>query len=592
MKTKLTDSAIIILLFTLLCFGTVQAEIPEKITFQGKLLTSDGTPFNGTKNMTFTIGEWTTQMNVPVINGLYSVELAVPDTAFDNADVKLNIKIDDTNLSPDTKFLSVPYAYRAMNSDKLDGKGGTYYIQTLSIDGDQLSISNGNTVTLPSGGGGGTVQDLEWNADTLKITENDNATPIDLIRYIQDLNLTNDTLKITKNDNATKIDLKPYKQTLALNGSDLSISDGNTVTLSTVEQDPKVGVLSQNFVPKWDTTNKTLQNSVIYTELGKVAIGITNNLMAKFHVEENQPGNALRSFANSTSGMGGEFAVTRQSNNDAALRAYTQGGGYGAWISINNISNSAPALFVSTTGTGPAGKFTANSTVTALDVQNDNASPTSYGIKSFSPGIAIAGTTNSGHGVDGIANSANGVGIYGYSSNGTGGLFQTGNITTFALKSDGKFWCTADTKIEGNTGMGGDPNGTYRLYVYGDAYATGVWQTSDETLKTNIEPIESSLNKIMQLNGVEYEWIDKQKFGKGQYIGFLAQDLMKVFPELVRYDGKNYAVQYAPLTAVLAEAMKELKMQNDELRSENKKLAGEIEKLKAMFVKIQSQLNK
>jgi len=67
---------------------------------------------------------------------------------------------------------------------------------------------------------------------------------------------------------------------------------------------------------------------------------------------------------------------------------------------------------------------------------------------------------------------------------------------------------------------------------------------------------------------------------------------MKVFPELVRYDGKNYAVQYAPLTAVLAEAMKELKMQNDELRSENKKLAGEIEKLKAMFVKIQSQLNK
>ena len=92
------------------------------------------------------------------------------------------------------------------------------------------------------------------------------------------------------------------------------------------------------------------------------------------------------------------------------------------------------------------GKFTANSTVTALDVQNDNASPTSYGIKSFSPGIAIAGTTNSGHGVDGIANSANGVGIYGYSSNGTGGLFQTGNITTFALKSDGKFWCTADTK--------------------------------------------------------------------------------------------------------------------------------------------------
>ena len=583
MKTKLTNSAIIILLFALLCFGTLQAEIPEKITFQGKLLTSNGTPFNGTKNMTFTIGTWTTQMNVPVINGLYSVVLAVPDSIFDQADLKLNIKIDDNDLSPDTEFLSVPYAYRSMNSDNLDGKDGTYYIQTLSIDGDQLSISNGNSITLPSGSGG-TIQDLALNADTLRITGNDTPTPIDLTRYIQDLNLTDDTLTITKNDDATKIDLKPYKQTLSLDGGDLSISNGNTVTLSSVETDPKVGVLSHNFIPQWDSSRKTLKNSIIYSDSMKVAIGITTNLAAKLHIEENLSGNALRSYANSSNGMGGEFAVTNQANNDAALRTFTQGSGYGAWISINNTSNSAPALFVSTTGTGPAGKFMANTTLTALDVQNDNVSPTSYGIKSFSPAIAILGTTAAGHGVNGIA-TVNGIGIYGYSNSSFGGLFQTGNITSYALKSDGQFWCTSDTKIEGNTGMGGDPSATYRLYVYGDAYATGLWQTSDESLKTSIKPVESALDKIMQLNGVEYEWINKKQYGSGQYLGFLAQDLQKVFPELVRFDGKNYAVQYAPLTAILTEAVKELKTQNDELRAE-------IEKLKEMFDRLQSHLNK
>ncbi|GEM_PF-2125715 len=591
MKTKSTISAIIIILFALLIFSTAQADIPRKITFQGKLLTSDGTLFNGTKNMKFTIGSWSEQMNVPVINGLYSVELTVPDTVFDKADVKLNIKIDANDLSPDTKFLSVPYAYRAINAEMLNGKDGTFYLQTLSLDGNKLSISNGNTVTLSGGGGGGTVQDLQWATDTLTITDNDNATPIDLKRYVQDLNLTDDTLTITKNDNPTKIDLKPYKQTLTLNSGNLSISNGNSVALSTVETDPKVGVLTHNFVPKWDTTGKTLQNSVIYSELGKVAIGITTNLMAKLHIEASQPGNALRSYANSTSGIGGEFAVTNQANNAAALRAFNQGVGYGAWISVNNSSSSAPALFASSIGTGPAAKFEANTGLAAVDIQNNNPSLTSYGLKSFSPGIAVAGTTNAGRGVEGRA-TINGVGVYGFSANGMGGLFQTGNITTYALKSDGKFLCTTTAQIDGNTGMGGAPSAAYRLYVYGDAYATGLWQTSDETLKTNIKPMESALDKIIRLNGVEYEWIDKKKCGTGLQIGFLAQELKKVFPELVRFDGKSYAVQYAPLTAVLAEAMKELNARNKALQSENDKLAAELKKLKEMVLKIQSQLNK
>ncbi len=592
MKKFYTLFAIFLIFLFLLNAEQLRADIPLKITFQGKLLNADGEPFNGTKNMKFTIGNWSEEMNVAIINGLYSVELSVPDTVFDNADVKLNIQIDGNDLSPDTDFLSVPYAYRAINSEKLDGKAGDYYLQTLTIDGNELTISNGNTVTLPSGGGGGTVQDLNLTNDTLKITENDNATPIDLTRYIQDLDLTDDTLQITKNDNATKIDLKPYKQTLTLNGSDLSISDGNTVTLSSVEQDPKVGVLSQNFIPKWDTTSPSLQNSLIYSENAKVGIGITSNLNALLHLETGQSGNILRAYNNGNNGIAGEFGITQQSNPSTALRAFTQGSGYAAFISINNISSTSPALFVSTTGTGPAGKFVGNTQEAVLDVQNDNTNSTSKGIKAFSAAVAISGTTNAGRGVEGIAQLDNGVGVYGYSSNYYGGLFQTGALDEFALKSAGNFWCTMDVVIDGNTGMGADPSPTYRLYVNGDAYATGLWQTSDETLKTAIETIPSALDKVMQLKGVQYNWIDKNKYGSEKQIGFIAQQLKEVFPGLVKYDGKNYAVQYAPITAVLTEAVKELKNQNDMLRNENKKLAAEIEELKLMMEAIQLQLKK
>lgn len=588
MKTKSTLS-LIFLLFVLFFSAAAFSEVPHQITFQGKLFEADSTPVNGIITMNFSVGSWTDVKDVEVNDGFYSVVLAVPDTAFDHADVKLNIQIGGENLSPDTKFLSVPYAYRAINSENLDGNSGTYYLQTLSIDGNQLSISNGNTVTLPAGNGG-TVQDLVLTNDTLKITENANASPIDLTHYIQDLNLNDDTLTITKNDNATKLDLKPYKQTLSLDGGDLSISNGNTVSLSMVEQDPKVGNLTTNYIPRWDADSNSLQNSVIFTENDKIGIGLTS-MEAKLDIAESNSGRALRAYNNANTGIGAEFAITQSANNDAALRAFTQGSGYAAWISVNDISNSAAALFVSTIGSGPAGKFSANTQLAAVDVQNDNVNATSIGVKSFCQGVGVSGITNAGKGVEGRA-TVNGIGVYGWSNSSYGGVFETGAINTFALKSAGDFWCTSDAKIDGNVGIGGDPNATYRLYVYGDAYATGNWQTSDETLKTNIKPISSALDKVMRLNGVQYEWIDKKRYGSGMHIGFLAQELKNVFPQLVKYDGKNYAVQYAPLTAVLAESIKELKKENDELRKANSKLAKEIETLKTMMLGIQSQLKK
>ena len=98
------------------------------------------------------------------------------------------------------------------------------------------------------------------------------------------------------------------------------------------------------------------------------------------------------------------------------------------------------------------------------------------------------------------------------------------------------------------------------LSVIGGINATGditAFATSDERLKKNIKPIENALYKVMQLDGVEFDWNCEYK--SGHDIGVLAQQVEKVVPEVVciREDGYK-AVRYEKLIALLIQAIKEL----------------------------------
>ncbi len=104
----------------------------------------------------------------------------------------------------------------------------------------------------------------------------------------------------------------------------------------------------------------------------------------------------------------------------------------------------------------------------------------------------------------------------------------------------------------------------------GTAYASGSMLTSDERLKIDIQPLGSNaLSKILQLNSKTYEF-DKTKnpnAANGKQIGYLAQELNNVFPELVNKGGKYYAVNYVGLIPVLSEAMKEQQNTIDSLKN-------------------------
>ncbi len=90
--------------------------------------------------------------------------------------------------------------------------------------------------------------------------------------------------------------------------------------------------------------------------------------------------------------------------------------------------------------------------------------------------------------------------------------------------------------------------------------------TSDIRLKTEIHEIRNALEKISRIRGVSFLWNEKSQTSGRQDIGVIAQDVEKVFPTAVTTDGDEYAykrVDYAVLVAPMIEAMKELKVLNE-----------------------------
>jgi hypothetical protein len=85
--------------------------------------------------------------------------------------------------------------------------------------------------------------------------------------------------------------------------------------------------------------------------------------------------------------------------------------------------------------------------------------------------------------------------------------------------------------------------------------------SSDERLKENKVLLTDVLDKVNQLGGYEFDWIPMEGIheNEGHDIGVIAQEVEKVFPEIVTTRDNGYkAVKYEKLTAILIEAIKEL----------------------------------
>ena len=110
------------------------------------------------------------------------------------------------------------------------------------------------------------------------------------------------------------------------------------------------------------------------------------------------------------------------------------------------------------------------------------------------------------------------------------------------------------------------------LQVSGNICATGtIGVCSDVRFKEDIQDIPDALEKIAALRGVNFSWrrdqYPAQRFASGRQVGFVAQEVVEVLPEVVvRNDNGYYAIDYGKLTPLLVEAVKELTAENEELR--------------------------
>ena len=117
------------------------------------------------------------------------------------------------------------------------------------------------------------------------------------------------------------------------------------------------------------------------------------------------------------------------------------------------------------------------------------------------------------------------------------------------------------------------------------------WNTfSDEKLKDNITPIKEGLAKVLELRPVYYTWKDGKD--KDKHIGFIAQEVRNVVPEVVEETDSGYlAIDYSKLVSVVVQAVKELKERLDIANEQIKRLTDENKALKEKLANLENKLN-
>lgn len=372
-------------------------------------------------------------------------------------------------ISSTTQLLSVPYALHAATADDVDDADSdpNNEIQSLSLSGNDLTISGGNTVTLTGGntldeaydqGGAGLGRTITADAGAVEI--------------------------INSGTNATGLDVS------------------SSVTNST-------GVLSTH-----------------------------NGVGVAFRAESTNSANSFSAIQANTNSA---------TANNAAILGNNSGAGYG-------VTGQIPS-----TATGEAGVYGSNLRTTG-----------GYGVL----GIGY-------NGVVGQSTYSPGFGVYGSNTNPVGLA-----IGTYGIGFNGVYGQTTDV-VNGWSGYF-----TQDIGVDGTGYSVGGWVTvSDKRLKSNIQPIESPLDRLLQLNGRSYTLTTKSKPVEGELIinetqqyGVIAQEVEEVFPEMISEkaifnnagDDTIYkTVNYDQLIPVLIESIRELNEKVESLEAELEELKSE-----------------
>jgi hypothetical protein len=425
------------------------------------------------------------------------------------------------------EFSAVPYAFHAqtVENDQVDDADHDpkNEIQTLDLSGTQLSLSKGGgTVTLPSSGGGDNWGTQTVVSDATLSGKGTTANPLSVVGDLTD------------------------NQTLSLSGNDLSISRGNKVTLP--EAAPSI----------W---NKSGEN--IYFNTGKVGIG-TNDPATQLDMK-NVESCAMRLVSTSSNiesvfqiGIGPAFGYI--SNNNGPINLYA-GPGLSSMMIASDYTYIANRLQI--------GKFTSQKPAAGLHVKGKGY-PDSFAFLESDAGQDAGlrlyeGTTAKWH----IFNNSAAGGLQIYNSESKTAIFAK----------------------QSNSYVGiGTTNPTYPLHVNGDAAkssGTTAWViSSDRRLKNIHGNYEKGLSEIVALQPIKFSYKKdnpRQLPSDSELVGFVAQDVQKVFPEAVNEEADGYLdFNIHSINVAMVNAIKELKLQNGEFAKEVSDLKSRLEDLETI----------
>lgn len=348
---------------------------------------------------------------------------------------------------------------------------------------------------------------------------------------------------------------------------ELHMKDGDSPTFR-LEQDGSSGFQSQT----WDIAGN---------EANFFVRDVTNGSKLPFKILPNAATNTLVVAGNGNVGIGKQNPATKldvvaNASNGITVSSHNRDG-------LNVVNNTASA------GNQGAG----------IKIGQDDGAPLANGDKL---GLLLFGGSRGANDYRSVAGiQSNATENWSQSATGADMIFQvtrngtTGRVDVMKLASNGK------------VGIGVDYSGnpTNDLDVCGTIGATSatvntITCSSDARFKKNISPLQRSLEKVLSLQGVNYDWrveeFPKKQFAADRQMGFIAQEIEDVFPSVVLTDEEGFlSVDYSRLTPVLVEAIKEqqaiIDAQQAEINSLQSQLAS-LEELKSQVAALTQMVMK
>jgi hypothetical protein len=234
---------------------------------------------------------------------------------------------------------------------------------------------------------------------------------------------------------------------------------------------------------------------------------------------------------------------------NSSNRIYHGFDGTGAYIEVNgNTSSNRILRLQGYDGSSSYTQFFINAATNRI-----YTSSTSFGINHTAPDCALS--------VNGVVHIGNG-GNFLYMGGTAGSVSSWGSRH---YTSSGNHVINANSFTFDNVGYGSNWSVTFSG---GNITATGnVTAYSDVRLKTNINTLTNSLEKVLSMRGVSYTRTDFDT--ERTHIGVIAQEIEQILPEVISENENGIkSVSYGNIVGILIEAIKELKKQLDEVKSQ------------------------